>query len=384
MRISVFLVFFLSFIQLVFAQWNDWANAAGVRSKLLKAQNEGKIYFSQFHLYNGRGENGNYTSKYQEKTGEILYIYGLDFYYASGTYFDSTYKANNKKNIVDIVKKQWMENRAIPSFSWHLENPYVTSAFNDYMGCRFRMHKQVPDYPAEHQYVVREILEGTGSVCGFGRFSGKDSFLNVFPNPASWFDAMTREVASIINEFVDEDGAPIPMIFRLWHEMEDDWMWWGKSSVTPKEYKRFFILTERKINKYAPKAEILWGYGPDSYLDDENDFMARYPGDEYVDIIGYDDYQLANPQKFKRELRMARMVSNIAQKHNKVAAIFETANREDETADTFFGSVLKPLLNDYKVKFGLVQIWSSGKFNGERQYRDRQNFLKENYVLKIR
>ena len=384
MKMIFFLVLLLSVVQLSFAQWSEWKNASDVRSKLLKARNEGKVYFSQFLLYDARRSKDIHSSRFRDRTGETLYIYGLDFYFASGSYFDSTYKANNRKNIVEIVKKQWDENRAIPSFSWHLENPYVTSDFKDYMGCKYRRHKQVPNYPNEHRYVIREILDGSGSTCGYGRFSDNDSSTEKYSSPALWFDARTKEVASIINEFVGNDGLPIPIIFRLWHEMEDDWMWWGKSSASPEEYKRFFILTIKKIKEYAPKAQILWGYCPDSYLDDENDFMARYPGDEYVDIIGYDDYQLANPQKFKRELRLARMVSNVAQKHNKVAAIFETANREDETANIFFENILNPLLNDYRVKFGLVQFWSSGKFNEEEQYQDRQNFLKKDYILKIR
>lgn len=366
------------------AQWNGWSDAASVRELLIKAQDEGKSYFSQFHVYDARSKDGVFTSKYKRSTGEDLLVYGLDFYYASGTYFDAEYKSTNRKNIVSIVKKMWRENKAIPSFSWHLENPYVPTGFNDRMGCRYRMSKKLPDYPKEHRYVVREILNGTGGRCGYGRFSSGDTSTVVYAKPSEWFDARTREVADIINELVDDKGLPIPILFRLWHEMEDNWMWWGPENVSADDYKKFFILTRQKIMSYAPTAQVLWGYGPDSYWNEEAKFMSRYPGDEYVDIIGYDDYQLADPQKFERELDLARMVSAIAKKHGKIAALFESANKKAESADIYYQSLLRPLLADSLVHFGLVQIWSSGKFENELQYQDRRNFLNQNFILKVK
>lgn len=377
-------VLFLVVIQCAMAQWNSWSNASTVRDNLLMAPKEKKTYFSQFHVYDARSEKNHFSSRFRDKTGEDLLIYGLDFYYASGTYFDSAYKVENRRRIVEIVKKMWKENRAIPSFSWHLENPYVPSEFPDYMGCRFRNSSKVSNYPSEHKYVVREILEGTGGICGFGRFHSVDDFSETFDTPAEWFDARTKEVAEIISELVDENGSPIPILFRLWHEQEDSWMWWGKSSVSAEDYKRFFIMTEMKIKQHAPKAQILWGYGPDSYWTSEDDFMSHYPGDEYVDIIGYDDYQLADPQKFPKALERARTVSEIAQKHGKIAALFESANKRPETADNYFEVSLQPILRDSLVHFGLVQMWSSGKFENENQYQDRRKFLDQDFILKVK
>lgn len=382
-RLFLFILCFLLF-QGAFAQWNGWVDAASVWDLLIKAQNEGKSYFSQFHVYDARSKDDVYTSKYKRSTGEDLLVYGLDFYYASGTYFDTEYKSANRRNIVSIVKKMWRENRAIPSFSWHLENPYVPTGFKERMGCRYRMSKKMPDYPKAHRYVIKEILEGTGERCGYGRFSSDDTSTAVYANPSEWFEARVKEVADIINELVDDNGHSIPMLFRLWHEMEDNWMWWGPENVSADDYKKFFILTRQKILFYAPTAQILWGYGPDSHWNEEKKFMSRYPGDEYVNIIGYDDYQLADPQKFERELNLARMVSAIAKKHGKIAALFESANKKTESADNYYESLLRPLLADSLVHFGLVQIWSSGKFENELQYQDRRNFLNQDFILKVK
>lgn len=381
MRKFILLFLFVSISMDASAQWNNWSNAKTARKTMLKAQEQGLTYFSQFHLWDVRAKN-IHTSQYHEKTDEVLYIYALDFYYASGTYFADDMQAKYRQNIIEVVKKQWRENKAIPSFSWHLENPYVTSGY-DYMGCRYRKADKNIDYPDNHEYVVREILSGKGGDrCGNGRYSGNES--TSWENPQKWFDACCREVASLINEFRDDNGQPIPIIFRLWHECEDNWMWWGSGSTTPEEYKQLFILTEKKIKRYARRGQILWAYCPDSYWRTEEDFMLRYPGDKYVDIIGYDDYQLGDPKKLSAEIEKGRIVSRVATEHKKIAALFESANKYDETADNFYKDCLMPFVNDSQTRFGLVQIWSSGKFENEKQYEDRRVFLSQSNILKVK
>lgn len=378
---------FLLFILLVSlsigssAQWNNWSNAKTIKKTMLKAQDEGMTYFSQFHLWDVRAKN-IHTSQYHAKTGEVLYVYALDFYYASGTYFADDMQTKYRQNIIEVVKKQWRENKAIPSFSWHLENPYVTSGY-DYMGCRYRKADKNMAYPVEHEFVVREILTGKGGGrCGYGRYSGKET--ESWDNPQKWFDDCCHEVASLINELRDDNGKPIPIIFRLWHECEDSWMWWGSQTTNPEEYKQLFILTEKKIKKYARRAQILWAYCPDSYWKTEEEFMLRYPGDKYVDFIGYDDYQLADPKMLQTEVEKARIVSRVACEHKKIAALFESANKESSTADHYFTNCLMPLINDSKTHLGLVQIWSSGKFENEIQYDDRKWFLSQPNILKVK
>lgn len=363
-------------------EWNAWTDAASVKNKLMEAQDSGVFYFSQSDLYRARRKTDYNSSKFKEKTDEVLYVYGLDFGYASGTFLEEGYKNRNRQHVIEIVKTQWAQNKAIPLFSWHLENPYIPSDYEK-QGCTYRFHKKVPDYPTEHRFVINEILNGTGSECGYGRKNKNDDFSSSFINPQSWFDKRCQEVAAIINELVDESNKPIPFIFRLWHEMEADWMWWGSGSVSPEDYKAFFILTRQKILEYAPNAQILWGYGPDSYWDSEEEFMLRYPGDEYVDIIGYDDYKIARPDKKERELKLAQTVSEVAKKHKKIAALFETANKREKTKDNFFKDFLYPITQDSLVHFGLVQLWASGIFEEEQQVQDRLWFLRQSNVLKI-
>lgn len=364
---------------LSFAQWNNWTDANSVKRNLLLAQKKGKTYFSQYLLYNVKGKN-IFSSKYKQQTGESLYIYGLDFFYSTGTYYSPSYKSRMRNNIVAVVKKQWREDRAIPSFSWHLENPYVTSDFG-YQGFRFHIKRKGINYPKKHIYVINEILNNKGARCGMGRYKENHTNNVSYPNPRKWFIDQCKEVASIINEFVDDSGKPIPIIFRLWHECEDQWQWWGRDMVSVEDYKKFFIYTEKLIKKYAPKSQIVWVYCTDRNWDTEREFMLRYPGDDYVDIIGYDDYKLSDPYKFESSKRKARIVTSVAEKHKKISGLFETNNICKKTQNVFFKDYLSKILLDEHVRLGIVQTWAVGEFNYQLHYEDRKFFLRQPYII---
>ena len=345
--------------------------------RLYHAAKENKPYYSQFDQYPARNQH-TLQSAYTQKTSVDLFVYGLDFYYASGTWFTSSYKKKCRSNLIAIVKEAWRKHKAIPCFSWHLENPYVPTGFNNYMGCRYRYG--LDGYPESHRYVVKEILEKKGDSCGFGSYGKRNNPISC-KNPAEWFDDRCREVAGIIRELKDEDDRPIPIIFRLWHECEDSWQWWGKSYVSPNDYIRFFQLTLDKIEKYTQTHNVLYAYSPNRYWKDEQNFMLRYPGDDYVELIGFDDYSIGNDSiALHATIGRAQIVSKLAGQHQKVAALFETANSMEETSDRFFRDFLQPIIEADRVELGLVQLWSTGKLNTPKEVADRKQFLKSGVV----
>lgn len=336
-----------------------------------------KPYYSQFDQYPARRDS-TLKSNYVNKTDVNLLVYGLDFYYASGTWFTSEYKNKCRRNLIAIVKEAWRKYKAIPCFSWHLENPYVSSNFNNYMGCRYRYG--VNGYPMEHRYVIKEILENKGDSCGWGSYR-KHNNLKAYKNPSQWFNARCKEVAEIIQDLRDNDGTPIPIIFRLWHECEDNWQWWGNNFVSPKDYIRFFRLTINKIEKYTGTHNILYAYSPDRFWNTEEDFLLRYPGNRYVELIGFDDYSVGTDHiALQSTIKRAKIVSRLAMKHKKVAAIFETANSKGATSNRFFIDFLQPIIHADSVNLGLIQLWSVDKLNTLEEIKDRKLFLKSGFV----
>ena len=47
----------------------------------------------------------------------------------------------------------------------------------------------------------------------------------------SWLD----RVAGFINSLKGKNGEPIPVILRLFHELNGGWFWWGKNQCSPEE-----------------------------------------------------------------------------------------------------------------------------------------------------
>lgn len=373
-RIICHIICCLMLSSVSFAQ--NWHDAASIKKELIQASLQGKIYYSQFNFYDPR-KSGELKSVYENVLRCRPQIYGVDFYYASGTWYKSKDIRKTRENLIKIVKETWREHRAIASFSWHLENPYVPTGFPRSAGYRYINSKHIPDYPAEHRYVIKEILEGRGGVCGKGNLSGKDNALG-YPSPRAWFEERCKEVAGIINEFVDDNGKPIPFIFRLWHEWEDSWMWWGAKYVSAEDYKRFFILTENTIKQYAPKAQILWAYCSDRYRNTEEEYMERYPGDDYVDIIGFDDYAIGRSKEdWTAAVNRAKMVCKIANERHLATGLFETNNNKQKIPN-YYTNHLNRMLTSEGVHLGLVQIWSLKNFNDSV---DMRSFVNQKNII---
>lgn len=82
----------------------------------------------------------------------------------------------------------------------------------------------------------------------------------------------------------------VPIIFRPWHEHSGSWFWWGADWCTPEEYKQLWRFTVEYLRDEKGLHHLLYCYSPD-IVRDEAHYLERYPGDEYVDILGLDDYQ---------------------------------------------------------------------------------------------
>lgn len=134
---------------------------------------------------------------------------------------------------------------------------------------------------------------------------------------------------------VDDDGECIPMIFRPFHENNGSWFWWGGAHCTPQEYRELFRYTVRYLQKEKGIHHFLYAYSPNGPFASEAEYLERYPGDDFIDIIGFDMYHdRPTPHDTWTETLVAtcRIVASIARDHNKTAAVTETGLRMLDTA----------------------------------------------------
>ena len=145
------------------------------------------------------------------------------------------------------------------------------------------------------------------------------------------FKAYLDIIAKYANGLKDEDGNLIPVLFRPFHECDGGWFWWGSAATDNETYKALFRYMEDYLNEQGVD-NFIYVYSPGGPI--EEDYLDRYPGDEYVDVLAfdyYDDYSSADAaysDEYVKNLKSScNSLKKIADAHGKVAAIGEAGVR---------------------------------------------------------
>jgi Beta-mannanase len=177
---------------------------------------------------------------------------------------------------------------------WHYNDPYIGKTF------------YVKDLPEEYgQNSFRSILKG-----GVNHETYKKDL---------------RKVAEFSLSLKDDNGKLIPFIFRPFHEFDGEWFWWGAPYNTPEEFKAIWQFTVEYLRDTLNVHNMLYAFSPDIRFNSKEEFLIRYPGDDYVDIIGFDDYEDFKYDKERTEKAKdrIRIVAEIGKEKNKPVALTE-------------------------------------------------------------
>lgn len=144
--------------------------------------------------------------------------------------------------------------------------------------------------------------------------------------PGGQYNERLNAYLDLIAEYAKQvDGA---ILFRPYHENTGSWFWWGAAFCDPVTYKSVFKYTVEYLRDVKDVHNILYVYGPGSEAANTEEYGERYPGDAYVDMIGFDMYNSDAPEdnsawydSFKKELRI---VEAFAKEHHKLVAVTET------------------------------------------------------------
>ena len=139
-----------------------------------------------------------------------------------------------------------------------------------------------------------------------------------------WLDRFA-DFASTIR---DDEGELIPLLFRPYHELIGSWFWWGRDLCTADEYKQLWRMTHNYLTQEKGLHNLLYVYSTSNF-NDAPLFLERYPGDDVVDILGFDIYQYGDDlkqaqQEFLKQLKLqSDLLSAIAKEKNKPWAVCE-------------------------------------------------------------
>lgn len=176
----------------------------------------------------------------------------------------------------------------------------------------------------------------------------------------SWLD----KVAAFIQSLKGSKGECIPIIFRPFHELNGNWFWWGKAHCTPEELKQLYQFTVSYLRDAKNVHNLLYAFNTDRFLSNE-EYLERYPGDEWVDVIGFDIYQRdkgenANSQFVKDMDGMLSRLENIAAEHDKIPALTEFGF-DNVPYNTWWTDVLWKALQNHRVSYALG--WRNAGYN---------------------
>lgn len=226
---------------------------------------------------------------------------------AKGTGFDDL-----RERILYIYNKG-----GINTLEWHIDNPYG--------GDFYWENNPYPD-----SNVVRSILPG-----GVNHLNYRNQLDNI---------------ALFMRNLKGSRGESVPVIFRPWHEHNGDWFWWGNAHCSIDEYKTLWAFTVNYLVQDKNVNNLLFAYSPDRFYTKVS-YLQKYPGDNYIDIFGHDNYgDVSSPSGITSLLSHLRNLVEMAEERGKIPALTETG-LEGITNQTWFTQfMLNPLKQDPVAK----------------------------------
>lgn len=173
-------------------------------------------------------------------------------------------------------------------------------------------------------------------------------------------EAFYSDLEKIAKELLVFKERDIPILWRPFHEAEGQWFWWGAQggAVTKEMYLLMYNLF---VNKYHLD-NLLWVWSAPT--------KESYPGDEYVDVIGWDIY-LGSKEYTDYADKYEELIANTTTK--KVPAITEVG---------YIPDIQK--LSETHIPWAYYMTWSK-EFCLSEQYNsfdDIRNAYSNDYSIK--
>jgi len=201
-----------------------------------------------------------------------------------------------------------------------------------------------------------------------------------------------KQIAEMAKMTKGADGKLVPIIFRPFHEMEGGWFWWGRPYRTSEEFKSLWRFTVEYLRDSLEVHNFLYAFSTDCKFKTREDYLIDYPGDNYVDVLGMDDYWDFRPDGANNPVLAGdkiKIISDLAQEKGKLAAMTETG-LESITDSTWFTKKLLPVLRYNGAKLAYIMLWRNDNhmkhhfyapFPGHNSVSDFLKFYHDDYTL---
>jgi len=176
----------------------------------------------------------------------------------------------------------------------------------------------------------------------------------------------------------------VPVIFRPWHEHNGEWFWWGQGPSSAEDYIKLWRFTVDYLRNEKQQHNLIFAFSPDRSRMNietiEQDYFYAYPGDDYVDVIGFDNYwdlgHPANTTPGGEQLRNFGLslaaIGKIAQSKNKIAALTEGGSEAIANPDFWTEVILRGINTSRDSQhIAWLLVWrnaTNGGYNKQHYY----------------
>ena len=360
-NIILSLIFHVIFSDVADAQKNNLIDADATKEtkalyyNLKKLSKDHTLFGHQHATQYGHGWAGEEgRSDVKSVTGSHPAIIGVDFSGFTGQSQEAVEKTKEdvKKNVIDTYNRG-----GVTTVAWHFPNPISKGGFN---------WVDSVSLPA-----VRYIIPG-------GEVHEK-------------YKEILRGIGEWANNVRGADGKLVPMIFRPYHEFDGGWFWWGKPHCTKEEFVTLWRFTITYLRDSMHVHNFVYAFSPDNKFTTEEQYLERYPGDEYVDMMGVDNYGDMGRDRYDLETatKKLKIVSDYALKAGKLAAFTETGLESIPNATWWTNTLLK-VMKGHDLRLAYVLVWRNdirspthfyAPFPGQVSVPDFINFYNDPYTL---
>ena len=251
----------------------------------------------------------------KDLTGHYPAIRGFDY----GNRCCELFGANDDGSTDRII--DWVKNKGgIATASFHLNVP---KDFKNYTGGTVPFEQttysaKIDDKPATDFVTANAYKEGTKE-----------------------YDYYRAALKRLATEFNKLEAEGVPVVWRPLHEAEGSggengsWFWWGKEGSAV--YKELWKYTYKTLTEDFNCHNLIWEWNSYNYETSPD----WYPGDEYVDIIGYDKYNCTvylqennwQPSLVHNDSAISSTFYGIMQKYNSAKMVSMAENDCFSTVD---------------------------------------------------
>jgi mannan endo-1,4-beta-mannosidase len=229
------------------------------------------------------------------------------------------FKETLRKNVTDTYNRG-----GVTTVAWHFPNPVSDGGF---------YWKDSVSLPA-----VKYIIPGGEANEKYKRILG--------------------EIGDWANNLKGSDGKLVPVIFRPYHEFDGGWFWWGEPHCTKEEFVSLWRITVSYLRDSLGVHNFLYAFSPDNRFTTEEKYLERYPGDDWVDMLGMDDYGDMGRDRKAPDVASAKLkiISDYAIKKGKLAAFTETGLESIPDTTWWTETLLKVMKKD-NMQLCYVLVW---------------------------